>query len=113
MGLKFKTTKSLFGFTFLLNRASKFENQIVSGVVLIDVVDGHPAKRDGLKARDIILALNGKPFPRNLPEDIFLKIGILSHKLYTKNFPNTEVCDFIFAYFFAEVHPRLLIEHLH
>lgn len=74
MGLKFKTTKSLFGFTFLLNRASKFENQIVSGVVLIDVVDGHPAKRDGLKARDIILALNGKPFARNLPEEEIRKI---------------------------------------
>ena len=29
LGLKFKTTKSLFGFTFLLNRACKFENQIV------------------------------------------------------------------------------------
>ena len=73
--MKFKTTKSLFGFTFLLNQASKFENQIVAGVMLIDVVDDHPAKRDGLKARDIILALNGKPFPRNLPEEEIRKIS--------------------------------------
>ena len=34
-------------------------------------------------------------FPRNLREDFFLKIGILSPKVYTKNVPNIEVCDFI------------------
>ena len=30
-------------------------------------------------------------FPRNLREDFFLKIGILSPKVYTKNVPNIEV----------------------
>ena len=34
-------------------------------------------------------------FPRNLRKDFFLKIGILSPKVYTKNVPNIEVCDFI------------------
>ena len=36
-------------------------------------------------------------FPRNLREDFFLKIGILSPKVYTKNVPNIEVCNFILA----------------
>ena len=30
-------------------------------------------------------------FPRNLREDFFLKIGILSPKVYIKNIPNVEV----------------------
>ena len=34
-------------------------------------------------------------FPRNLGEDFFLKISILSPKVSTKNVPNLEVCDFI------------------
>ena len=36
-------------------------------------------------------------FPRNLCEDFFLKIGILGSKVYTKNVPNIEVCNFILA----------------
>ena len=36
-------------------------------------------------------------FPRSLREDFFLKIGILSPKVYTKNVPNIEVCNFILA----------------
>ena len=31
---------------------------------------------------------------RNLREDIFLKIGMLSVKVYTNNVPNIGVCDF-------------------
>ena len=34
-------------------------------------------------------------FPRNLSEDFFLKIGILSPKVYIKNIPNVEVWNFI------------------
>ena len=34
-------------------------------------------------------------FPRNLREDFFLKIGILIPKVYTKNVPNIDVCNFI------------------
>ena len=36
-----------------------------------------------------------KLFPRNLREDFFLKIGILSPKVYTKKVPNIEECNFI------------------
>ena len=38
-----------------------------------------------------------KLFPRNLREDFFFKIGILSPKVYTNNVPNIEVCNFILA----------------
>ena len=34
-------------------------------------------------------------FPRSLHEIFFLKIGILSAKVYTKNVPNLEVWHFI------------------
>ena len=34
-------------------------------------------------------------FPRNLRRYFFLKIGILSPKVYTKNVPNLEACNFI------------------
>ena len=34
-------------------------------------------------------------FPRRFREDFFLKIGIRGPKVYTKNVPNREVCDFI------------------
>ena len=34
-------------------------------------------------------------FSRNLREDFFLKIGVLSAKVYTKMVPNIEVCNFI------------------
>ena len=33
--------------------------------------------------------------PRNIREDFFLKIGILRAKVYTKNTPNIEECNFI------------------
>ena len=33
--------------------------------------------------------------PRNIHEDFFLKIGILSAKVYAKNVPNIEICNFI------------------
>ena len=36
-------------------------------------------------------------FSRNLRKDFFLKIGILSPKVYTKNVPNIDVCNFIHA----------------
>ena len=34
-------------------------------------------------------------FSRNLGKDFFLKIGLLSVKVYTKKVPNIEVCNFI------------------
>ena len=36
-------------------------------------------------------------FSRNLLEDFFLEIGILSAKVYIKKVPNIEVCNFIHA----------------
>ena len=34
-------------------------------------------------------------FSSNLSDDFFLKLGILSAKVYTKNVPNIQVCNFI------------------
>ena len=34
-------------------------------------------------------------FPRNIRKDFFLKIGILRAKVYTKNDPNIDECNFI------------------
>jgi serine protease Do len=46
----------------------KLENQ--SGVVLSDLMEGSPAALAGLKERDIVLALDGKPFPRLKPDRV-------------------------------------------
>jgi serine protease Do len=43
----------------------KLDNQ--SGIVVSDIVDSGPAEKSGLKERDIILALDGKPLPRFKP----------------------------------------------
>jgi len=44
------------------------ENQ--SAVVVSDVLEGSPAEKAGMKARDIILAIDGKPLPRLKPERV-------------------------------------------
>jgi len=44
----------------------KLENQ--SGVVLSDILDGSPAAQAGLRERDIVLAIDGKPLPRLKPD---------------------------------------------
>lgn len=41
-----------------------------SGAVVSEVLEGSPAERAGLKPRDIILAVDGKPLPRFRPERI-------------------------------------------
>ena len=41
------------------------------------------------------LEKSSKLFPRRFREDFFLKIGIQRAKVYTKNVPNIEACDFI------------------
>ncbi len=46
----------------------KLENQ--SGVVLSDLMEGSPATSAGLKERDIVLALDGQPFPRLKPDRV-------------------------------------------
>ena len=35
-----------------------------------------------------------RSFSRNLREDFYFKIGLISAKVYTKNTPNVEVCNF-------------------
>jgi serine protease Do len=46
----------------------RLENQ--SGVVLSDIADDSPAARAGLRERDIVLALDGKPLPRIKPDRV-------------------------------------------
>ena len=72
--LKIKTTKSLFGFTFLPRPGLSIEGKATTGVSIFEVIDDFPAKRAGLKDRDIIFAINGKLFPKNCPEEDLRKI---------------------------------------
>lgn len=46
----------------------QLENQ--SGVVLSDIMEGSPAAAAGLQERDIVLAIDGRPFPRLKPDHI-------------------------------------------
>ena len=46
----------------------KLENQ--SGVVLSDIMEGSPAARAGLRERDIVLALDGRPLARLKPDRV-------------------------------------------
>ncbi|MEO5958061.1 MAG: PDZ domain-containing protein [Opitutaceae bacterium] len=41
-----------------------------SGAVVSEVLEGSPAEKAGLKARDIILALDGKPLPQLKPDHV-------------------------------------------
>lgn len=41
-----------------------------SGAVVSEILEGSPAEKAGLKSRDIILALNGKPLPRFRPDSV-------------------------------------------
>jgi serine protease Do len=41
-----------------------------SGAVVSEVVDGSPARKGGLRARDIILAVDGHPLPRFRPDRV-------------------------------------------
>lgn len=43
-----------------------------SGVVLSDIMEGSPAARAGLRDRDIVLALDGRPLPRFRPDRVVL-----------------------------------------
>lgn len=46
----------------------KLESQ--SGAVVSEVLEGSPAEKAGMKARDIILGLDGKPLPRFRPDRV-------------------------------------------
>jgi serine protease Do len=46
----------------------KLESQ--SGAVVSEVLEGSPAERAGMQARDIVLAINGQPLPRFKPDRV-------------------------------------------
>ena len=46
----------------------KLESQ--SGAVVSEVLEGSPAEKAGMKARDIILGVDGKPLPRFRPDRV-------------------------------------------
>ena len=82
--LKIKKTRTLFGFTFFLRRNVIHEGKPITGVLLQVVMPGTAAQRDGLKPRDMILTLNGKPFPNDLPE-------IEVRKIFAEQIPGKKV----------------------
>jgi serine protease Do len=41
-----------------------------SGAVVSEILEGSPAEKAGLKSRDIILAMDGKPLPRLKPDNV-------------------------------------------
>lgn len=58
-----------FGLEPMDREVAKFLNlQAQSGAVVSEVLEGSPAEKAGLKARDIILAVEGKPLPQLRPE---------------------------------------------
>jgi len=59
----------------------KLENQ--SGVVVSEVLEGSPAEKAGMKARDIILAVEGKPLPRLKPDRVV--VGFLEREVARRN----------------------------
>jgi serine protease Do len=59
----------------------KLENQ--SGVVVSEVLDGSPAEKAGMKARDILLAIDGAPLPRLKPDHVV--VGYLEREVSRRN----------------------------
>ena len=58
-----------YGLEPMDREVAKFLNlQAQSGAVVSEVLEGSPAEKAGLKARDIILAVDGKPLPQLRPE---------------------------------------------
>jgi serine protease Do len=53
------------------------ENQ--SGVVVSEVLEGSPAEKAGMKARDVLLAVDGKPLPRLKPDRVV--VGYLEREV--------------------------------
>ncbi len=53
------------------------ENQ--SGVVVSEVLEGSPAEKAGMKARDILLAIDGAPLPRLKPDHVV--VGYLEREV--------------------------------
>ena len=55
----------------------RLENQ--SGVVVSEVLEGSPAEKAGMKARDILLAIDGAPLPRLKPDRVV--VGYLEREV--------------------------------
>lgn len=59
----------------------KLENQ--SGVVVSEVLEGSPAEKAGMKARDVILAVGGTPLPRLKPDRVV--VAFLEREVARRN----------------------------
>ncbi len=60
-----------YGLEAMDREVAKFLNlSAQSGAVVSEVLEGSPAEKAGLKARDIILALDGKPLPQLKPDRV-------------------------------------------
>ena len=59
----------------------KLEDQ--SGVVVSEVLEGSPAEKAGMKARDVILAVDGTPLPRLKPDRVV--VGFLEREVARRN----------------------------
>ncbi len=64
----------------------KLDNQ--SGCMVSEVLDGGPAETAGMKARDIIVALDGKPLPRFKPDQVV--VGYIDREIASRT-PGTKM----------------------
>ncbi len=63
-----------FGLEPMDRDVAKFLNLTAqSGAVVSEVLEGSPAEKAGLQARDIILAIDGKPLPQLKPDSVIVR----------------------------------------
>lgn len=63
-----------YGLEPMDREVAKFLNLTTqSGAVVSEVLEGSPAEKAGLKARDIILAIDGKPLPAFRPDSVVVR----------------------------------------
>jgi serine protease Do len=63
-----------FGLEPMDREVAKFLNLTAqSGAVVSEVLEGSPAEKAGLRPRDIILALDGKPLPQFKPDSVIVR----------------------------------------
>ncbi len=70
--------KGFLGVGFSIKSALEFENKKIDGLFLTDVTPGAAADKAGLKRKDIIIALDGHPFPLGTQRmDVIRRVGTL------------------------------------